>query len=86
VQMAFVGGHDAPDMAGQAAFEAAYRFVVGPPGGDLGVVVGASAAGPDADLGDRDLVQGEVELAVTAARQPVPGAVGADDLHRATPA
>ena len=67
-------------MVGETSFEAARCFVVGLPGGDLGVVVGAAGAVAHAHLGEGDDVQGEVELAVTAAGQAVPCAVGGGDF------
>jgi hypothetical protein len=67
-QPAFVGDHESPDLIGETSLEAAHRFVVGLSGGDLGVVVGAAPAAAHPDLGERDDVQREVELAITAAR------------------
>jgi hypothetical protein len=55
-------------VIGETSLEAAHRFVVGLSGGDLGVVVGAAPAAAHPDLGERDDVQREVELAITAAR------------------
>ena len=78
----FVGDHDPPDVVGEAPFEAAHGLVVRLALADLEVVVGAAGAGAHADLGERGDVQGQVELAISAAGQPVPGAVGAGHLDR----
>jgi hypothetical protein len=77
-----VGDHDAPNVVGEASFQAPHRFVVGLPGGDLGVVVGAASAAAHAYLGERGDVQGEVELTVAAAGQAVSGTVSAGGLDR----
>ena len=76
----FVADHASPDVVGEAAFEAAHRFVVGLAGGDLGVVVGPAGAAGHADLGERDHVEGVVELPVAAAWQAVSGVVGGGDF------
>jgi hypothetical protein len=67
-----------PDAAGEVAFEAADRFAVGLAFGGLArhVVAGFGVA---AGAGDRDAVNGGVDLAVAAAVEAVPvGAPGAD--------
>jgi hypothetical protein len=66
------GHHLPPDVVGEPPFEAAHGFVVGLAGGDLGVVVAAAGAATHSDLGERDDMQCQVELAVTAAREAVP--------------
>ena len=63
-QSLFVGEHDAPDVVGEAAFQATHGLVVGRALCDLAVVVAVSAVGADAYLGQGDGVQGVVELAV----------------------
>src|SRR3954452_11047082 len=69
-------------MIGEPAFEGPHGLVVGLALADLSVVVATPWAGAHPDLGDRDDVQGVVELPVTAARQPVAGAVSAGHLDR----
>jgi hypothetical protein len=78
----FVGEHDAPDVVGEASFEAAHRFVMRLSGGDLLVVVGAPAAAAHPDLGQRGDVQGQVQLPVTAAGPAMAGAVSTGHLDR----
>ena len=72
---AFVAGHQPPDVVGETPLQAAHRFVVGLPGGDFCVVVGPAVTAPHPDLGERDDVQRQVQLAVAAAREAVPGPV-----------
>jgi hypothetical protein len=78
----FVGSHGAPDVVGQTSFQAASCFAVRFAFGDLGLVVGVSAAAGLADLGERDGVQCGVQLPVAAAGQAVSGLVGAGDFDR----
>ena len=67
-------------MIGDPAFEAAHGLAGGLALGELAaeVVVAGAARGADLDQGDE--MQGVVELAVTGAGQPVPGALSAGDL------
>jgi hypothetical protein len=80
--LSFVSDHDPPNVVGQPPFQATHRLVVGFAGRDLGVVVGASGAARHPHLAERDDMQGEVELAITAAGQAITDSVGAGNLHR----
>ena len=71
-----VADHLSPDMVSESPFQTAHRFVVGLPGGDLGVVVGAAGAATHPDLSEGDDVQRQVQLAVSATRQAVSASVG----------
>lgn len=62
------------DGVGEASFEAAQRFSVALAGGAFSSVVGPPW-GVAGDLGDGHGVQTTVELAVTGARQAMPGDV-----------
>ena len=73
-------------MVGETPFQAAHRFVVGLPGGDLGVVVRPAGAARHPDLGERDDVQRQVQLPVTAARETMPAWSAEATSTGATPA
>jgi len=72
------------DAVGQPPFQAAKGTLLAFAGGDLLRVVGA-AAGVVAFVGQRDDVQGVVELAVPGPRQPVSFDLAGGHLDRATP-
>src|SRR4051812_14265170 len=68
VGVAALGGED---DVGEPPFQAAEGFAFGLPGGAFAVVVGAAfGAGPD--LGERERVEGAVELPVAAGVAAVP--------------
>jgi transposase InsO family protein len=71
----------AVDHVGQAAFQAAQRFVVALPSLAFAQVVGA-ALGEAACLGDRHDVQRVVERAVAGSGQPVSSGVSGGDVDR----
>jgi hypothetical protein len=66
-----VGVEVVEDDSDQSAFEAAQGFGAGVTGGEALAVVGL-AESVESDLGDRDAVQGGVELTVTRAGHPDP--------------
>jgi hypothetical protein len=66
-----VVAHGGEDDVGQSPFQAAEGFAFRFAGGAFAFVVGATF-GVAADLGERDGVEGPVELAVPAGIEPVP--------------
>ena len=73
------------DDIGQAPLETAQGFFVGMTFGAFAEVVGASG-GMLPRLGDRHDVQGEVELAITGARESMTDDVATGSLDRGDPA
>ena len=69
-------------MVGEPPFQAAHRLVVRLSRDDLGVVVVPSGTASHPHLGERDNVQSEIDMAVSAAGEAVPSPVGASHLDR----
>jgi hypothetical protein len=64
----FVGEHDAPDVIGDPALEAAHGFPAGLAFGQFAAEVVVAGAAWASSLDQGDEVQGMVELAITSPR------------------
>jgi hypothetical protein len=79
-----IGSQPGVDGVGDPPLEAAQGFFAGLPLGDLALVVGAAVAVSMRDLGDRGHVDGVVEPAVAARRQPAGLLLGREHMDRSS--